>query len=216
MKNCSICKCEITSDKYQIPSLLNKPLCEECHKRLNVCLANKDNAETQKAWEILAEQTEGIKDAEVLDYLTCIVMPPEEDDSQNRFSSNIKKQDLKASPKNGAVVSKNEVAPKRDTVTEMNESGIFANIGSKIKGISKAIFWLNTISCITIGIILFVQDSRYYSTGGLGVVIILFGPFLAWVASLFSYGFGELIEQTTRHNQLLSELISKSNKNKTK
>ena len=66
---------------------------------------------------------------------------------------------------------------------------LYINIGAKIKTWAKWIFIIEAISAIIGGIGFIVNDD-----GGIGFVIMVFGPLLAWVSSWLLYAFGELDE----------------------
>ena len=71
---------------------------------------------------------------------------------------------------------------------------MFKNSGSKIKGLSIALFVLMVLVFVIYGIKIMDYD------GGTGFIIIVVGLFLAWVYTLFIYGFGELIQNTNEMN----------------
>ena len=214
MEKCSICACIVSSERYTLPDHPNKLICPECHGRIAICIANQSNKETEKAWDILIEQTENIQDEEVLEYLASIVMPSETESATNDQAANTKKNKTRNTPNDTMKKNVEKDTPQKQVDIPFTESpiesGVFGNIGVKIKRITKVAFWVETIACVIIGILLIAQDNRYNPTGVIGVVIILLGPFIAWISSLFSYGFGELIDQNKRQNQLLTEILSKT------
>ena len=67
---------------------------------------------------------------------------------------------------------------------------MYDNIGGKIKGLAKAIFIVEAIAAIIVGIVLWVETEVW------GCALILFcGPIVAWVSSCLLYGFGEIIDE---------------------
>lgn len=70
---------------------------------------------------------------------------------------------------------------------------MYYNIGSKIKGLAKAIFIIETISAIIAGGIFIFNEGEPI----IGLIIIIAGPFAAWISTLLIYGFGELIDKTS-------------------
>ena len=68
----------------------------------------------------------------------------------------------------------------------------YDNIGGKIKGLAKACFTVETIAAIITGIGFMVADSDLVLVG---LLVMVFGPIVAWVSSWLLYGFGELIEK---------------------
>ena len=87
---------------------------------------------------------------------------------------------------------------------------MFDNIGSKIMKLAKVICWLGIIASVISGIAMIVQSSRSrYSAGSgvlIGILTIVMGCLISWIGSFFTYGFGQLIENTdhirqnTKHN----------------
>ena len=69
----------------------------------------------------------------------------------------------------------------------------FDNIGAKIKGLAKTCFVVETIAAIFTGIGLMASDDDMIL---IGLLVIVAGPFVAWVGSWLLYGYGELIERT--------------------
>lgn len=85
---------------------------------------------------------------------------------------------------------------------------MFDNIGGKIKGLAKVLFWLQVIAAVIVGIVL-VED-----TEGLSLLFALAGVPVAWISAWFLYGFGEIIdklcdiERNTRGGERKSEAQS--------
>lgn len=86
---------------------------------------------------------------------------------------------------------------------------MFDNIGGKIKGLAKVIFWLEAIAAVIVGLVL-VED-----TEGLSLFFAIAGVLAAWISAWFLYGFGEIIdklcdiERNTRGGERKSEAQSK-------
>lgn len=86
---------------------------------------------------------------------------------------------------------------------------MFDNIGGKIKGLAKVLFWLEAIAAVIVGIVL-VED-----TDGLSLLFAIAGVLVAWISAWFLYGFGEIIdklcdiERNTRDGERKSEAQSK-------
>ena len=68
---------------------------------------------------------------------------------------------------------------------------LYKNIGEKIKAWAKWIFIAEAIAAI-IGGLLLIFDGE----GLIGIIILIAGPFVAWVSSWLLYAFGELVEKT--------------------
>ena len=70
---------------------------------------------------------------------------------------------------------------------------MYDDIGGKIKGLAKATFIIGAIAAVIIGIMFMALDDELI---GIGLLIMILGPIVAWVSTWFLYGFGELIEKT--------------------
>lgn len=68
---------------------------------------------------------------------------------------------------------------------------MFDNIGGKIKGLAKLVCWLGIIMSVISGIVLSAA-----SESGIGVLIAIGGSVLAWIGSFFTYGFGQLVQNS--------------------
>lgn len=85
---------------------------------------------------------------------------------------------------------------------------MFNNVGGKIKVFAMVVCWVGIIGSVIGGISMFVVagETSYYNRTPLilsGIAIIIVGALLSWLGSLFTYGFGELIEQATSINMKL-------------
>lgn len=72
---------------------------------------------------------------------------------------------------------------------------MFNNIGGKIKTLAKVICWIGIIGSIIggIGCIAADEDMILY-----GLLIAVGGSLFSWIGSFFTYGFGELIENSSK------------------
>ena len=79
---------------------------------------------------------------------------------------------------------------------------MFDNIGGKIKALAKVLCWLGIIASVISGIAIIVMASQNRYSSGTGVVsgllTIVLGCLGSWIGSFFTYGFGQLIENTDR------------------
>lgn len=81
---------------------------------------------------------------------------------------------------------------------------MFHDPGHKLQGVAMALFVLEMLTSVFIGLKLISinpQDAIW------GLLIIIFGIVIAWISSLVIYGFGELIvrnAQTARNTALLA------------
>lgn len=80
---------------------------------------------------------------------------------------------------------------------------MFNNIGSKIKSLAVLVSVGGMISSILTGFILLLALDEMGAL--IGIVIAIVGSALSWIGSFFTYGFGELIEN--------SSIIAKSGNN---
>ena len=81
---------------------------------------------------------------------------------------------------------------------------MFDNIGSKIMKLAKVLCWIGIILSVISGIIIIAggaNNSRAYGYNSgpsvlTGILTIVFGCLASWIGSFFTYGFGQLIENT--------------------
>lgn len=71
---------------------------------------------------------------------------------------------------------------------------MYENIGGKIKNLAKGIFIIETCASIIGGIVL--MSMGVYLVG-MGLLLCLIGPAVAWISSWFLYGIGEIIDKLT-------------------
>lgn len=99
--------------------------------------------------------------------------------------------------------------------TKSGGKKMFNNIGGKIKGLAKFICWLGIIVSVLVGIILIIGATNrngYYSYTDTnmvitGVIVIVMGSILSWIGSFVLYGFGELVENSSKLVELKSNEI---------
>ena len=92
---------------------------------------------------------------------------------------------------------------------------MFKNIGGKIKGLAKVICYVGIAISVIAGIVMIGFGSFSYNGDtmiGVGFAVMLVGSLVSWIGSLFAYGFGELIENTT----VIAELAAKADAEKNK
>ncbi len=84
---------------------------------------------------------------------------------------------------------------------------MFDNIGGKIKGLAKFVTWVGILASVIVGIGMISISTPYGHRPSVpaGILTMVAGSLGAWVSSLVLYGFGELIEQTTKINQALTK-----------
>lgn len=87
---------------------------------------------------------------------------------------------------------------------------MFDDIGGKIKMLAKVTCALGMIASVCGAIALWTQNSPYTPTILTGVLVLGLGCLGSWIGSFFTYGFGQLIENTnTIHsdNLKIQELL---------
>lgn len=83
---------------------------------------------------------------------------------------------------------------------------MFKNIGGKIKGLAKFICWVGIIVSIIIGVAMIAGANQSnglntYTNNSMivgGILVIVFGILASWVGSFTLYGFGELVDNSSK------------------
>ena len=75
---------------------------------------------------------------------------------------------------------------------------MFDNIGGKIKTLAEATCVLGILGSVILAIATLMQSDYYHVTILESILILGLGSLGSWVGSFITYGFGELIENTTR------------------
>lgn len=78
------------------------------------------------------------------------------------------------------------------------EFTLFNNVGAKIKKWAMIACVLGTALCLLLGLILICLDA-----GSAGVLLIFIYPIIIWLSSLFTYGFGQLVENSDKMRKAL-------------
>ena len=71
---------------------------------------------------------------------------------------------------------------------------MYDNIGKKIKNLATVTFIVEAIATVIIGLVFLIDWG--IEDGWWALLLIFFGPFIAWASSWLLYGFGELIDKT--------------------
>lgn len=91
---------------------------------------------------------------------------------------------------------------------------MFNNIGEKIKKLAEIISIIGISISVLAGFIMIIfgafADEGAIIGIGSGFVIMIVGSLLSWIGSFFTFGFGELIENTT----VIAELMAKADAEK--
>jgi len=82
---------------------------------------------------------------------------------------------------------------------------MFSNIGGKIKGFAAFICAIGIFCSIVAGVMIMLADE---SAIALGLIIAVVGSLISWLGSFFSYGFGQLIENSDK----LVKMVETQNK----
>lgn len=95
---------------------------------------------------------------------------------------------------------------------------MFDEIGKKIKTLAKVVCALGICVTCLIGIILIAVGGNMRYGGGegmetTGIIILLLGWVVPWIASFFLYGFGELIDKTCEIAETLKPKEQQENNN---
>lgn len=81
------------------------------------------------------------------------------------------------------------------TVSTTTSSGMFDNIGGKIKTLAQVVTWIGIISSVISGIALMSIDEDMIFVG---LMVMIFGSLMSWVSSFVLYGFGQLVENSDK------------------
>lgn len=87
---------------------------------------------------------------------------------------------------------------------------MFENVGEKLKKFAKILFVLAVIGDIICAFI-FGIETDYYRDGVLNDmfwIFLLIGPIVSYLQSMILYGFGELVEKTTKTKQLMEKVVN--------
>ncbi len=82
---------------------------------------------------------------------------------------------------------------------------MFNNIGHKIKSVAKIFTWVGIISCVLCGLVVMFSSGKlngqsfgYAASIPSGLAIMIIGSICSWLVNLTLYGFGELVENSSR------------------
>lgn len=78
---------------------------------------------------------------------------------------------------------------------------MFTNIGSKIKSLATAFFWIGIAGSAVGGIALIAMGEEMAILAG--ILLIVGGCLGSWIGNFFIYGFGQLVENSDRMVQLM-------------
>lgn len=94
----------------------------------------------------------------------------------------------------------------------------YDNIGNKIKSLAQTAFIIEAIAAAISGLVVMIEDEDMIL---IGLLIMVIGPFIAWISSWLLYGFGQLIENSDiiaeehkRTNEKHEKVVAKNNERK--
>ncbi len=91
--------------------------------------------------------------------------------------------------------------PNTSKVSENKDSSMFGDIGGKIKGLAQVVCWIGIIASVISGLLM-LSNGDY---APIGIIIMLLGSLVSWVSSFTLYGFGELIDNSSKIVDLLKK-----------
>ena len=71
---------------------------------------------------------------------------------------------------------------------------MYGNIGKKIKGLAIAMFIAEAVTLVIWGMVLIAIDEYLIA---IGLLMVFFGPLVAWISTWLLYAFGELVDKAT-------------------
>ena len=82
---------------------------------------------------------------------------------------------------------------------------MYYNIGGKIKVLARIVCAIGIIAALLTAVGLWINNSSFHPTMAAGLTILLAGSVATYVTSLFIYGFGELIESTSKIRSMMEQ-----------
>ena len=101
-----------------------------------------------------------------------------------------------------ALKSKCNKLADSNATTSPNDSGMFGNIGSKIKTLTQINAWIGIIISVILGISIMGTDEDLIF---IGILTMGLGSLLSWISSFIFFGFGQLIENSDTLIKILNE-----------
>lgn len=88
---------------------------------------------------------------------------------------------------------------------------MFDRIGEKIKTLAVISFALGVLASLIGAIALWAANSHRNPTVFAGICVLVGGSLASWIGSFFTYGFGELIEETSRNREINQQILNRLN-----
>ena len=130
---------------------------------------------------------------------------------QNDFQTYVgePKEDPKLITKEQVTNGINTVNENIDNTLNNEETGMFSDVGGKIKSLAKACFVIGIISAVVTAIIL-IGDDDYFL---LAIVAGLLEIAASWAFSLILYALGELVSNSKESKNSQQEILNELRKN---
>ena len=93
---------------------------------------------------------------------------------------------------------------------------MFSNIGGKIKMLAKILCWIGIVLSVIAGALIILTNSeavKLYEevvpplAGGIFVIVV--GVLGSWIGSFVLYGFGELVDNSSKQKKLLEKIANR-------
>lgn len=85
---------------------------------------------------------------------------------------------------------------------------MFDNIGEKIKKLAVITCIIGIVVSVFSAMVLWVSGSRNNPTGWNGFLVLVIGILGSWVGSFFTYGLGQLIEDTQENRMINQQILT--------
>lgn len=216
METCSMCRKKVEKINDQLSN--GKHICAECAQKVDELLESNDIEVVHNAIDYIYACAKDNPDGELSDYLMEML---DNNSSAIEELEESKKDTEKKKKQNAPVDSNNHENDFADRQIIINtESGMFGNIGGKIKIVAKVFCWIGIVAFLIVGLFFVIESQQDWFNKwmlGYGIAFIIAGPLISWLGSILMYGFGELIEKNVVQVQLLERLLSdKTQKTKKK
>lgn len=179
----------------------NQVLCNQCAKPIKSDMNNLYYAATKEEYEELKNKIISKSKSHFNENITKYIVG-----TVLNLGSKLGWEDTNQQKINADIHSSNVNSPMTHQSATSNNiettSGMFSNIGSKIKTLAQVMTWLGIIAFIIIGIgIMALDDEMIF----IGLIVMVVGGILSWVSSFVLYGFGQLVENSDKMVQLLKK-----------
>ena len=103
---------------------------------------------------------------------------------------------------------------------------MFDDLGRKAKILSQLAFWIRVIICLVLGFVFYMlgkqlAQNRITSNYSIyaniaAVIVILVGPFVAWLKSALYYAAGQLLENSDMQTEIMKREYKEKKKERTR